>query len=89
MGTPPKPGSAHQAEFAGSSNFYRVAIVGAGSLKGKEIAELLNDRSFPALDVKLLDEDEALGQLEAMGNEDTFIQSVRAGNLVPIELEGR
>lgn len=78
MGTPPKSGSAQRTELAGSSSFYRVAIVGAGSLKGKEIAELLNDRSFPALDVKLLDDDEALGQLEAMGNEVTFIQSVRA-----------
>ena len=78
MSTPPKPSAAQKAEYASSSNFYRVAIVGAGSLKGKEIAELLNDRNFPALDVKLLDDDEALGQLEAMGNEVTFIQSVRA-----------
>jgi aspartate-semialdehyde dehydrogenase len=78
MSTPPKPSAAQKTEFTASSNFYRVAIVGAGSLKGKEIAELLNDRNFPALDVKLLDDDEALGQLEAMGNEVTFIQSVRA-----------
>lgn len=59
------------------ANLYRVAIVGAGSLKGKEVAEMLNERNFPALDVKLLDDDESLGQLEAMGDEISFIQSVR------------
>jgi aspartate-semialdehyde dehydrogenase len=57
---------------------YRAAIVGAASLRGKEIAEMLNDRNFPAVDVRLLDDDEALGQLEAMGDEISFIQSVRA-----------
>jgi aspartate-semialdehyde dehydrogenase len=57
---------------------YRAAIVGAASLKGKEIAEMLNERNFPAADVRLLDDDEALGQLEAMGDEISFIQRVRA-----------
>lgn len=78
MSTPPKSGTTRQSEAAGRSNLYRVAIVGAASLKGKEVAELLNERNFPAVDVKLLDDDETLGQLEAMGNEVTFIQSVRA-----------
>lgn len=57
---------------------YRAAIVGAASLKGKEIAELLNERNFPAADIRLLDDDESLGQLEAMGDEISFIQRVRA-----------
>jgi aspartate-semialdehyde dehydrogenase len=52
--------------------------VGASSLRGKEVAEVLNDRNFPAVDVKLLDDDESLGQLETMGDEITFIQSVRS-----------
>jgi aspartate-semialdehyde dehydrogenase len=56
---------------------YRVAIVGAASLRGKEVAEVLNDRNFPAVDIKLLDDDESLGQLETMGDEVTFIQRVR------------
>ena len=56
---------------------YRVAIVGAASLRGKEVAEVLNDRNFPAVDIKLLDDDDALGQLETMGDEVTFIQRVR------------
>ncbi|MGH9496583.1 MAG: Asd/ArgC dimerization domain-containing protein [Candidatus Sulfotelmatobacter sp.] len=57
---------------------YRAAIVGAGSLKGKEVAEMLNERNFPAADVRLLYDDEAMGQLEAMGDEISFIQRVRA-----------
>jgi aspartate-semialdehyde dehydrogenase len=59
------------------TGLYRVAIVGAASLKGKEIAEVLKDRNFPAIDVRLLDDDESLGRLEAVGNEMNFIQSVR------------
>src|SRR6266700_1066678 len=58
--------------------FYRVAIVGAASLKGKEVAEVLEERNFPSSEVKLLDDDESLGQLEALKDEITFIQSVRA-----------
>jgi len=57
---------------------YRAAIVGAASLKGKEVAELLNERNFPAADIRLLDDDESMGQLEAMGDEISFIQRVRA-----------
>ena len=57
---------------------YRAAIVGAASLKGKEVAEMLNERNFPAADIRLLDDDESLGQLEAMGDEISFIQRVRA-----------
>ncbi|MGA1988325.1 MAG: Asd/ArgC dimerization domain-containing protein [Candidatus Sulfotelmatobacter sp.] len=59
-------------------NLYRAAIVGAASLKGKEIAEMLNERNFPAVDIRLLDDDESMGRLEAMGDEISFIQRVRA-----------
>ncbi len=66
------------AETARAGNLYRLAIVGAANLKGKEVAEALSDRNFPSLDTKLLDDDEALGQLEAVGDEVSFIQSVRS-----------
>jgi len=59
-------------------NLYRAAIVGAASLKGKEVAEMLNERNFPAADIRLLDDDESMGRLEAMGDEISFIQRVRA-----------
>ena len=72
-----KPGPASTG-LASRGKLYRAAIVGAASLKGKELAELLNERNFPAADIRLLDDDESLGQLEAMGDEISFIQRVRA-----------
>ena len=60
---------------------YRVAIVGAATLKGKELKEVLEDRNFPTLEVKLLDDEESLGQLDSVGDEATFIQSVLPENL--------
>jgi aspartate-semialdehyde dehydrogenase len=56
---------------------YRAAIVGAATLKGKEVGEMLGERNFPAVDVRLLDDDNSIGQLEALGDEVNFIQSVR------------
>jgi len=53
----------------------RVAIVGGATLKGREMADLLKDRKF-ARDVRLLDDEESLGQLEAVGDEVTFVQQV-------------
>ena len=70
--------SAGVAHVDPARGFYRVAIVGAASLKGKEVAEVLDQRNFPSLEVKLLDDDESLGQLEAVKDEITFIQSVRS-----------
>ena len=64
---------------------FRVAIVGAGTLKGKEVAEMLNERNFPAVDLRLLDDDESIGQLEATGDEINFIQSVRAEQFTNID----
>jgi aspartate-semialdehyde dehydrogenase len=76
MSSSSKPApSFHEAR---ASNAYRIAIVGAATLKGKEVAEMISDRNFPALDIKLLDDDESLGQLESTGDEVSFIQSVRA-----------
>jgi len=60
------------------TGFYRVAIVGAGSLKGKEVADVLEQRNFSSSEIKLLDDDEAIGQLEAVKDEVTFIQSIRS-----------
>ena len=39
---------------------------------------MLSERNFPAVDIRLLDDDESIGQLEATGDEINFIQSVRA-----------
>ncbi|MBS1853629.1 MAG: segregation protein B [Acidobacteria bacterium] len=71
-----KPAAAPSTDLR-RGELYRVAIVGASSLKGKELADVLNERNFPSSDVRLLDDDEAIGQLEAMKDEITFIQSLR------------
>lgn len=77
MSSNPKPVSAVHSQAVRAGQAYRVAIVGAATLKGKEIIEVLNDRNFPSLDTKLLDDDEALGKLETLKDEVTFVQSVR------------
>jgi aspartate-semialdehyde dehydrogenase len=59
--------------------------VGAGTLKGKEVAGMLSERNFPAIDVRLLDDDESIGQLEATGDEINFIQSLRAEQFTNID----
>ena len=59
--------------------------MGAATLKGKEVAEMLNERNFPAVDVRLLDDDESIGQLEATGDEINFIQSVRAEQFTHVD----
>jgi aspartate-semialdehyde dehydrogenase len=64
-----------------SCDVYRVAIVGAATLKGKELKEVLEDRNFPAIEIKLLDDEESLGQLDSVADEATFIQSVLPDNL--------
>jgi len=76
MNSNPRTGGISPAEL--TPGFYRVAIVGAASLRGKEVAEMLDARNFPSTEIKLLDDDESLGQLGALKDEVTFIQSVRA-----------
>ena len=46
---------------------FRVAFVGAATLKGRELKEVLDEMNFPVADVKLLDDDESLGQLAGIG----------------------
>jgi aspartate-semialdehyde dehydrogenase len=75
----PSPSSSVRGQF------YRVAIVGAATLKGKEVAEMLSERNFPAVDIRLLDDDESIGQLEATGDEMNFIQSVRAEQFTNVD----
>ena len=76
MKNDPKTTSGAHPEAGSWGGLFRVAIVGAASLKGRELKDVLSERNFPAHDIRLLDDDESLGQLEAVGDEPTFIQSV-------------
>jgi aspartate-semialdehyde dehydrogenase len=84
MSTPSKIAAPSPAASA-RGQLFRAAIVGAATLKGKEVAEMLNERNFPAADVRLLDDDESIGQLEATGDEINFIQSVRAEQFTHVD----
>ena len=64
---------------------FRVAIVGAATLKGRELKEVLTDRNFPTTDIRLLDDEESLGQLQTIGEEPTFIQSVLPEHLENVD----
>ncbi len=67
------------------SGWFRVAIVGAATLKGKELKDVLAERNFPSGDTRLLDDDESLGQLESVGDEVTFIQSILPEHLQKVD----
>jgi aspartate-semialdehyde dehydrogenase len=54
----------------------RIAIVGAGSLRGKELNEALSESPFAGADFVLMDDEAELGTLESVGDEVTFIQRI-------------
>lgn len=68
-----------------TQNLFRAAIVGAATLKGRELKDVLEERNFPAVDVRLLDDDESLGQLERVQDEVSFIQPVTRDQLENID----
>src|SRR2546428_93414 len=54
----------------------RVAIAGASSLGGKDLKQLIEDNAFPATEIRLLDEEFAVGRLTEAGGEPVVIQTV-------------
>jgi aspartate-semialdehyde dehydrogenase len=56
----------------------RVAIVGASSLRGRELKQTLEDRNFPSSDIVLLDESIMAGTLTEAAGEPTFIHALDA-----------
>jgi aspartate-semialdehyde dehydrogenase len=68
-----------------TQNLFRVAIVGAATLKGKELKDVLEERNFPAVDIKLLDDDESLGQLERVQDEVALVQPVGRDELTSMD----
>ena len=61
---------------SGPEKLSRVAIVGASSLRGKELKVVLEERNFPASEIVLLDESVAAGTLTEVGGEPTFIRAL-------------
>ncbi len=54
----------------------KIAIVGAATLRGKELSEALDESSYTTAEFILMDEDQSLGQIEAVGDELTIIQRI-------------
>ena len=61
---------------SGLGVLHRVAIVGASSLLGKELKQVLEDRNFPASDIILVDESVMAGTLTEAAGEPTFIRAL-------------
>ena len=61
---------------AGPANSSRIAIVGASSLRGKELKFVLEERNFPASEIVLLDAAVMAGTLTEAAGEPTFIRSL-------------
>ena len=54
----------------------RVAIAGASSLVGKELKIVLEESNFPAVEIRLLDEELAAGTLTELAGEPAVIETV-------------
>jgi aspartate-semialdehyde dehydrogenase len=54
----------------------KIAIVGAGSLRGRELNDALTDSPFAGADFLLMDDETEIGSLEAVGDEVTFVQRI-------------
>ena len=57
---------------------YRIGIVGASSLAGKELSDALAESALGASDFVLLDEEDVAGTMTATGDEPAFIQRIEA-----------
>jgi aspartate-semialdehyde dehydrogenase len=64
---------------------YRVAIVGASSLRGKDLGDLIAERRFPASDLRLIDDDVVSGTLTEAGGEPAFIQAIEEDSFEGVE----
>lgn len=69
-----------------SAKPYRIAIVGAASLLGKELTETLADSPLAASDIVLLDAEDAAGRLSSSGDEVNVIQKLDADALSGLEI---
>jgi len=64
---------------------YKIAIAGASTLLGKELKDAVSESALAAATFTLLDEDEALGQLDQVGDEVTFVQAIDPGSFEHVD----
>ncbi len=63
-----------------ANRMYRIGIVGASSLAGKELSDELGESLLAASDVVLLDDEDVAGQVTTAGDEPAFIQRIEASS---------
>jgi aspartate-semialdehyde dehydrogenase len=57
---------------------FKIAIAGASSLLGRELKDAVSESPLAGASFALLDEEDAQGQLDQVGDEVTFIQAISA-----------
>jgi aspartate-semialdehyde dehydrogenase len=69
-----------------ANRIFRIAIVGASSLAGKELSDALSESIFASSSFTLLDEDQVTGQIASAGDEISFIQKIDAASFEGMDL---
>jgi len=64
---------------------YKIAIVGATSIRGKELNEALGESAFSTSEIVLFDDESQAGQLEAAGDEATVIQGIENDSFAHVD----
>lgn len=64
---------------------YRIGIVGASSLAGKELSDALAESPLAVCDVVLLDDEGVAGQITTAGDEVSFIQKIDADSFAGVD----
>ena len=57
---------------------YKIAIAGASTLLGRELKDAVSESTLADDNFTLLDDDQALGTLDQVGDEITFVQSINS-----------
>jgi aspartate-semialdehyde dehydrogenase len=65
---------------------YRIAVVGASSLLGKEIGDEIAESPLAAANTILLDNEDAGGTLESIGDEAAFLQTLEPASLENVDV---
>ncbi len=64
---------------------YKIAIAGASTLLGKELKDALSESPLAAAHFVLLDEEQVRGQLDQVGDEVTFVQTIEADSFERVD----
>jgi aspartate-semialdehyde dehydrogenase len=64
---------------------YKIAIAGASTLLGKELKDALSESPLATAHFVLLDEEQVRGQLDQVGDEVTFVQTIEADSFERVD----